>query len=143
MAQRPIAPDVFTWPAAEPRLLGSHCADCGVVTFPVQRGCPRCGSEAMERTELNPRGTLWTWTSQDFPLKAPYAGPETEEDFPGFLLGYVELPDGVRVETRLVGVERDAIEIGMELELSIIPFRTDADGTEVLAYAFGPVDGGS
>ena len=32
------------------------------------------------------------------------------------------------------------LHIGMELELRIVPFRTDADGTEVLTFAFAPVD---
>jgi uncharacterized OB-fold protein len=137
-AQRPIADGVFTWPAEEPQLLGSRCEACGVVTFPTQSGCPRCGREGMAVTPLARRGTLWTWTSQDFLPKEPYAGPETEDDFSGFLLGYVELPDGVRVESRLVGVERDDVRIGMDLELAIIPFGRDADGTEVLAYAFQP-----
>jgi uncharacterized OB-fold protein len=138
VTQRPIAEDVFTWPCDEPRLLGTRCDGCGVVTFPASRGCPRCGSEAMARVELANRGTLWTWTTQDFLPKEPYAGPETEADFAGFLLGYVELSDGVRVESRLVDVDRDDVRIGMELQLRIVPFRTDPDGTEVLAYAFGP-----
>ena len=137
--QRPIADGVFTWPAEQPQLIGSRCAACGVVTFPAQSGCPGCGREEMAVTPLARRGTLWTWTSQDFLPKEPYAGPETEEDFAGFLLGYVELPDGVRVESRLVGVERDEVRIGMDLEFTLIPFGRDADGTELLAYAFQPV----
>ncbi len=138
-AQRPIAEGVFTWPADEPRLLGSRCGDCAVVTFPQQDGCPRCGSEAMARTELARRGTVWTWTTQDFLPKHPYGGTETEADFGGFVLGYVELPDGVRVESRLVDVTRHEVHIGMEVELAIVPLRTDPDGTEVLMYAFRPV----
>jgi uncharacterized OB-fold protein len=139
-ARRPIAAGLFT---DEPRLVGSRCGACGVVTFPAQGGCPRCGAEAMERRELEPRGTLWTWTSQDYLPKWPYAGPETEEDFGGYLLGYVELPDGVRVETRLVDVDREDVRIGMDLELVLIPFGADPDGTEVVAYAFRPVVGGA
>jgi uncharacterized OB-fold protein len=141
-AQRPIAAGVFTWPSEAPQLIGSACAACGVVTFPTQSGCPRCGAEAMQDRLLARRGTLWTWTSQDFLPKSPYGGPETEDDFPGYLLGYVELSDRVRVETRLVGLDRTEVHIGMELELRIVPFRTDPDGTEVLVYAFGPVAGG-
>lgn len=139
MATRPIAEGLFT---DEPRLVGSACGDCGVVTFPAQGGCPRCGSEAMTRRELSPRGTLWTWTSQDFLPKSPYTGPETEEDFAGYLLGYVELPDGVMVESRLVGVDRDDVRIGMDLELVLVPFGEDPDGTGVVAYAFRPVEQG-
>jgi uncharacterized OB-fold protein len=91
----------------------------------------------MAVTELARRGTLWTWTSQDFLPKHPYAGPETEEDFGGYLVGYVELPDGVRVVTRLLGVDRADVQIGMELELQLFAFNRDADGTEVVAYGFG------
>jgi hypothetical protein len=31
----------------------------------------------------------------------------------------------------------------MEVELAIVPFRVDDDGTEVMTYAFAPVEGGS
>lgn len=140
-SRRPIAERLFTWPAtsADVRLIGSRCGECGTVVFPAQDGCPRCGAPGMAATELARRGTLWTWTSQDFLPKAPYAGPETEEDFAGYLVGYVELPDGVRVVTRLVDLDRADVRIGMELELRLFPFSVDADGTEVVAYGFGPV----
>lgn len=142
VAARPIAEGLFTWPDRpdEPgRLIGSRCGGCGTVVFPAQDGCPRCGQEGMARTELGRRGTLWTWTTQDFLPKEPYAGPETEDDFSGYLVGYVELPDGVRVVTRIVGVDRADVQIGMELELTFFTFTTDPDGSEVVAYAFGPV----
>lgn len=139
VASRPIAPDVFTWPSDDPRLIGSRCAACLTVVFPAQDGCPRCGTPGMARAELSRRGTLWTWTTQDFLPKSPYAGPETDADFTGYLVGYVELPEGVRVITRLVDVDRADVEIGMELELRIVPFNMDPDGTEVLAYGFAPV----
>jgi uncharacterized OB-fold protein len=138
VTQRPVADGVFTWPSDEPRLLGSRCGECGVVTFPTQSGCPRCGAEGMDVVPLSRRGTLWTWTSQDYLPKAPYGGTETEADFGGFLLGYVELAEGVRVESRLTGLDRDDVRIGMDLELTIVPLRTDPDGTEVLMYAFQP-----
>jgi uncharacterized OB-fold protein len=139
--QRPIAADLFTWPADPVHLLGSRCEACTTVVFPAQDGCPRCGRPGMVRTALSRRGTLWTWTSQDFLPKAPYAGPETEADFEGYLVGYVELPEGVRVVTRLVDVDRADVQIGMEMELVTVPFTVDPDGTEVLAYGFAPVGG--
>jgi uncharacterized OB-fold protein len=93
----------------------------------------------MARTELSPRGTLWTWTSQDFRPKPPYAGPEPEEGFAGYLVGYVELPEGVRVIARLLEVDRAEVEIGMDLALTTFPFTVDPDGTEVVAYGFRPL----
>ena len=45
--QVPVAEGVFTWPADDPQLIGSRCADCGMVTFPTQDSCPRCASTEM------------------------------------------------------------------------------------------------
>ena len=136
--RRPIAEGLFTWPDAPVRLLGSRCGECGTTVFPPQDGCPRCGAQGMAVVELASHGTLWTWTSQDFLPKHPYAGPESEADFGGYLVGYVELPDGVRVVTRLLDVDRADVRIGMPMELCLFPFTTDADGTEVVAYGFRP-----
>ena len=56
-----------------------------------------------------------------------------------FAVGYVELPGEVKVETRLVECDATTLRIGMEMELVIVPFRTDDDGNEVVTFAFRPV----
>jgi uncharacterized OB-fold protein len=137
MARVPIAEGIFTWPADAPQLIGSRCTDCGIVTFPAQESCPRCASTAMEAHLLPRRGRLWAWTTQEFPPPAPpYAGA-TGDAFVPYAVGYVQLGDEVKVETRLT--ELDGLEIGMEMELALVPFRTDAEGNEVVAFAFAPV----
>jgi uncharacterized OB-fold protein len=143
--QVPIADGIFTWPSENPRLLGSRCDDCGTHTFPAQSGCPRCGSESMATVPLAERGTLFTFTTQEYLPKEPYGGPETEDDFPGFAVGYVELAGQVIVETRLTGCVPGELRIGMAVRLVVVPFRREPDGTEVLTYAFAPVtaEGGS
>jgi len=86
------------------------------------------------------RGRLWAWTTQEFPPPSPpYAGP-TGAAFVPYGVGYVELADGVRVETRLT--ETEGLENGIEMELVLVPFRTDADGNEVVTFAFRPVGAG-
>ena len=54
-------------------------------------------------------------------------------------VGYVELADGVRVETRLT--KTGGLVIGMDMELVLVPFRTDDAGNEVVTFAFRPVEG--
>ena len=76
MTQIPFAEGLFTWPSDEPRLIGTRCPKCGITTFPVQAFCPGCPSDTMEEVLLEPRGTLWTFTTQDFRPKEPYRGPE-------------------------------------------------------------------
>jgi uncharacterized protein len=131
--------DVFTWPSDEPRLIGSRCEECSAVTFPQQDSCPRCGSLEMREHLLPRRGTLWTFTTQEFLPKEPYASGETQETFRPFGVGLVQLGDEVRVEARLTEVDADVLRIGMEMELDVVPFRVDDDGTEIVTYAFRPV----
>lgn len=138
MAQVPFAADVFTWPSAQPQLIGGRCSACGSVTFPRPSSCARCGSVDVEELLLPRRGTLWTFTTQEFLPKEPYAGGETPETFRPFGVGLVQLDDLVQVEGRLTVADPAELRIGMEMELVILPLRVDADGTEVMTYAFAP-----
>jgi len=56
-------------------------------------------------------------------------------------VGYVELPGQVKVETRLTENDPTKLEIGMEMELVLVPLRTDAEGQELVTFAFRPVAG--
>jgi uncharacterized OB-fold protein len=139
MERVPVAEGIFTWPSEDPQLIGSRCTACGIVTFPQQDSCPRCASPEMAEHLLPRRGRLWAWTTQDFPPPSPpYAGP-TGDAFVPFGVGYVELPDEVKVETRLTEADPEALAQGMEMELVLVPFRTDDDGNEVVTFAFRPV----
>jgi uncharacterized protein len=138
VAQVAFAPDVFTWPADEPQLIGGRCPSCAAVTFPLGPSCPRCGTPDPERHLLPRQGTLWTWTTQEFLPKEPYAGGETLETFRPYGVGLVQLGDEVRVEARLTESDPAKLEFGMAVELAIVPFRVDGDGTEVMTYAFRP-----
>jgi uncharacterized protein len=138
MARTPVADGIFTWPAEEPQLIGSRCTACGIVTFPAQESCPRCAATAMEEQLLARRGRLWAWTTQNFPPPSPpYAGP-TGDAFETYGVGYVELPGEVKVETRLTEADPDELAAGMEMELVVVPFRTDDEGNEVMTFAFRP-----
>jgi uncharacterized OB-fold protein len=91
----------------------------------------------MAEHRLPRRGRLWAWTTQEFPPPSPpYAGP-TGDAFIPFAVGYVELAGELKVETRLT--EADALRIGIEMELVLVPFGNDAEGNEVVTFAFRPV----
>ncbi len=134
------APGAFTWPSDDPRLIGGTCAECGSVTFPRPVSCARCGSLQVNEHLLPQRGTLWTFTTQEFLPKEPYASGETPETFQPYGMGVIQLGDEVRVESRLTTADLDVLHIGMEMELVVVPFRTDDDGTTVMTFAFAPVE---
>jgi len=139
MAKRiPIQEGLFTGPDDAPRLLGSRCRDCGEVTFPAQPSCPACTATETETLPLAREGTLWTWTIQRFPPPSPpFTGGR--EGFAPFGVGYVELPDGLRVEARLTENDPSKLAIGMPMELVLEPFDRDAEGNERVTFAFRPV----
>jgi len=137
---RPIADGLFSWPES-PRLLGSSCIDCGTTTFPQQASCPRCTGAQMREVPLAIRGRLWTWTIQRFEPKPPYAAEGTFEPYG---VGYVEVAaeaegaSAVLVESRLSENTPERLRIGDEMELQIVPFRHDADGHQLVTFAFRP-----
>lgn len=140
--QKALAPEISTWPDAEPALIGSRCGSCQATTFPVQRRCPACSSAAMSSEKLPRRGTLVAWTTQGFPPGPPYKGP-VGRDFVPFGVGLVQLGLGngavIRVEGRLTENDPAKLAFGMDVELTMVPFATDADGDELVTFAFRPV----
>src|SRR5580698_3334169 len=97
MAQRPIAEDLFTWPAEQSQLIGNKCSNCSAITFPRRSGCGRCGSVDIEAYNLKSTGTLWSWTSQGFVPKEPFIGELIAGDGQWFV-GVIELEGEARVE---------------------------------------------
>jgi uncharacterized OB-fold protein len=98
-----------------------------------------CSSQDMVVEELPGRGTLWTWTVQQFMPKSPYKSNETAETFKPYGVGYLELPNGVRVEGRLTESDPEKLHIGMVMDVVFKTFRTDDNGDEVISFFFQPV----
>jgi uncharacterized OB-fold protein len=140
MATVPLPEGVFTWPSDEPQLIGGRCQACEAVTFPLSTSCARCGSTEVAEHLLPRRGTLHTWTTQEFLPKEPYTGGETLETFRPYGVGLVQLGDEVRVEARLTEGDASKLDFDMEVELVVVPFSEDGDDT-VVTFAFQPVGG--
>ncbi len=138
--QVPIAEGLFTWPAAKPALLASRCRHCGIASFPAAESCMACSGQDVAIEELPGRGTLWTWTIQQFMPKTPYKSNETAQTFRPYGVGYVELPGGVRVEGRLTENDPQKLRIGMPMEVVFEPYRTEDNGDEVISFFFKPVN---
>ncbi|MEC8518725.1 MAG: OB-fold domain-containing protein, partial [Pseudomonadota bacterium] len=68
----------------------------------------------------------------------PYAGPD---DFTPYLVAYVDLPGQLKVEARLVDIEEDEVEIGLPVELKVVPDINGAPGS--VMHAFRPMAKGA
>lgn len=115
----------------EPMLVGGRCPDCGCVTWGIRSRCPRCWSTApMQETALSRRGALYTMTTV-LRMPAGYRGP--------YSVGYVDLPEGVRVFGRILWPAESRWTPGAAVKLVAERIAVD-DGTEPLTVpGFRPV----
>jgi uncharacterized OB-fold protein len=118
-------------PAAA-RLVGGRCPRCARFNFPAQVICAYCSADGCEATPLSTRGTIEVCTTV---INRPpgYDGPVP------FGFGVVELPEGIRIISRIT--DPDRAKPGTAVVLRLEPLGTDADGREVVTYAYEPVAG--
>lgn len=125
-----VAPDLVALDAkGTPRLIGGRCRKCGAVSFPRAAVCAHCLAEDIEAVELAHEGTLYSYSIVHQAPKGwtvPYG------------LGYVDLPDNVRVLAHL-DAPADKIAVNMPMRLSVGVVGADASGTPLFSYTFTPV----
>ena len=68
-------------------------------------------------------------------MTAPPPGYQGEVPFG---IGVVELPEGMRVITRLTERDPRPSAEGQPMELRVVPLHRDDDGDDVVTYAFAP-----
>jgi uncharacterized OB-fold protein len=133
--RRPIVPFLRLPEEGEPYLAGHRCAACGAVYLSTRRACSKClATGPFVETRLSPRGTLWVWSivHQSVPgVKVPY------------VVGVVDLPEGVSVRCNIVDVEPDPakLQFGMPLEMTTGVSQQDREGNDVVAFYFRPARG--
>lgn len=135
-SRRAVAEGMIVERADGPWLIGARSKTDGAIRFPFPSG-PQ--ESEYEEILLPRQGSLWTYTVQRFRPKSPYAGGDDEGSYKPFALGYVELPGGIIVETRLLVKDFVDLRIGMPMKLALEIFRTEADGTQIFTYAFEPL----
>lgn len=116
---------------AEGELRFLACDACGTLVHPPAPVCPACLHRELAPRAVSGRARLLTYTINHHPwipgFEPPYAIAIVEIE---------EQPD-LRLMTNLVGVELDAIEIGMELRVT---FEEREEG--VFLPLFEPARGG-
>lgn len=133
-----VLPRLTAFPvvAADPadgrsKLCGSRCRGCATITFPPAAVCSACGGDDVVPAALSETGTLYTYSvlhvgARGWP--APY------------VLGYVDLPEGVRVFSH-IEAPADDLRIDMSVTLNVRAPILNPEGQEVLAFTFRPLTG--
>ena len=130
----PFRKGLFTIPVPEGSggcLLGSRCRECAATFFPPRQICLRCMKEGiLAPLHLSRRGALYTYTViRQAPPRYPVP----------YAVGYVDLPEGVRVFAQLEGWQARELRVGEEMEVFFEAIRKDEQGHDLIGYKFRPV----
>ena len=114
------------------RLEAGKCAACGKTYFPPRVVCA-CGSREFETVQLNDEGTIQTFT-------VIRVAPSQFTDEAPYVVGIVELNDGVRLTTQVVDCDPSTVLPGMDVDLEFRLIQKEGN-SGILCYGHKGVPG--
>ncbi|WP_422421541.1 OB-fold domain-containing protein [Pseudomonas sp. GZD-222] len=129
----PLATEISApfWEGLRARnLLIQQCNACSQWIFYPRRHCPACLAHDLSWRAVNGGATLYSYTVTRIATLPDFADEMPQK------LAVVELDEGVRINTNLVGLGEDEIHIGMRLQ----PVFAEVDGKGNRLLRFTGVD---
>ena len=131
--QKPVPiPDEASQPfydgARDHRLMIQKCATCGVVIWPVKSRCDNCIQPTVNWVQASGKATLYS-----FALMHQVYHPGFASEVP-YIIAQVDLQEGLRILTNIIGCSSSDLQIGMPLEVAF-----EAITDEVTLPKFRPV----
>lgn len=124
VAPTPTADDGRFWKsAAEGRLILPRCRRCDAFIWYPREWCPACHSAAIDWVPASGRGTVYSFT-------VTARGLGEWADVGPYVIAYVELDEGPRVLTNIVGADPGTVHIGQKVTAVFEP----AGSTRVLRF---------
>ncbi|GES30807.1 OB-fold domain-containing protein [Streptomyces angustmyceticus] len=121
------------------RLLIQRCTGCRTLRFPWLPGCNVCGAADWDTVEASGAGTVFSYVVMHHPPFPAFTVPEPEADAAGphvsdrctgapgtptgpspYAVGLIELAEGVRIVSNVIGVPCDKVRIGMPVRLAFL-----------------------
>jgi uncharacterized OB-fold protein len=91
------------------QLLIQRCTDCATLRFPWLPGCNSCGGLDWETVEASGEGTVYSYVVMHHPPFPAFSPP--------YAVALIELAEGVRMISDVVGVPYDKVRIGLPVRL--------------------------
>jgi uncharacterized OB-fold protein len=109
---------------AEGRVRLPRCTDCDVVVWYPRSTCPRCGATDLGWETMSGEGTIYSFS---IARRTPGSWGKVTP----YVLAYVELAEGPRVMTNVVGADPDTLQCGQRVTAVFDP---TAEGMAVLRF---------
>ena len=111
------------------RLLLQWCLDCDAVVFYPREVCPRCLGHDLDWRAAAGTGTVYAISVQH------RAGPGRDEADGPYAVALVELPEGARLMTNVVGGPPESVAVGQAVRVHWHPL---ADGRQLPFFTPDP-----
>ncbi len=103
--------------AAEGRLVTQRCTACGRLSHPPRPMCPDCHSLDQEFIDVAGTGTIYSYSILHHPQNPAFEYP--------VVAVLVELDEGPRILSNLMGCPPDLVHIGMAVQVTFEPAAHD------------------
>ncbi|MBC8188716.1 MAG: Zn-ribbon domain-containing OB-fold protein [Proteobacteria bacterium] len=135
MSARPIPPtSALTQPywdaAGRGQMTVQRCEQCEHRPFPPRATCPSCGGSSLSWSPVSGRAKVYSYTVA---YRAPH--PVFAAQLP-LVVAIVELEEGPRMVTNIVGCDPADVEVGMAVEFTPEPI----DDTDMVLPVFSPTN---
>lgn len=87
-----------------------RCEDCGRWIHYVKLQCPNCGSRMLSWSPSSGKGKLYSYS-----VLHRAASPLFKDKVP-YVLAIIELDEGIKIMSHLVGCDPEQVRVGMEVE---------------------------
>lgn len=94
------------------RLVAQRCDSCGRYRFPPKALCPNCLGSGFEWTPLSGRGTVYSYVTYF------RAWHRAWQDKVPYNVSLIELEEGIRMWSNVVGCPADDVHVGMPVQVS-------------------------
>lgn len=109
-AQQNFTIDQFYQFLIQGKLMAGKCQKCGKLHLPPRPLCDNCYGTQFEWVPVSGKGKLLTYT-------IIHVAPQNFQDLAPYVIGIVELDDGLRIPGMIQSVSQEQLEIGMTLNL--------------------------
>lgn len=108
----------FFWEGVKQgKLLIQRCKGCGDLHHPPGPVCPKCQSFEWDTVESSGKGTVYSFVVMHYPEVPPFEYPNP--------VGLIELEEGVRIISQLIGVKPGDVQIGQKVQVEFVTFDGD------------------
>ncbi len=135
MSVRPVPPTSELtqpyWDAARRgQMVVQRCEACEHRPFPPRGTCPSCGASSLSWSPVSGRATVYSYTVAHRPPHPAFAAQVP------LVVAIVELEEGPRLFTNIVGCDPADVEVGMAVEATTEPI----DDTDMVLPVFTPTN---